>query len=64
MQCPNCNSELTATLYEEVNIHTRRKKSLASKVQGHFILENKLLWAWSEQLNKFIQNVNKNMRII
>ena len=35
------------------------KLSLASQVGGHFLLETKLLWAWSEQLNKFIQNVNK-----
>ena len=37
----------------------QKEKSLNSKVKGHFQLETKLLWAWSEQLNTFIQNVNK-----
>ena len=36
MQCPNCNSELTATLYEEVNIH------FCSACKGRLLNEQKL----------------------
>ena len=36
MQCPNCNSELTATLYEEVNIH------FCSGCKGRLLNEQKL----------------------
>ena len=33
--------------------------ALAAQLRGYFLLETKLLQEWSEKLNKFVQNVNK-----
>ena len=38
---------------------SRLKGRLNSDIQNSFLLETKLVWAWSENLNNFIQNVNQ-----
>ena len=38
--------------------------TLAAQLRGNLLLETKLLWAWSDQLHKFVQNINKKLIII
>ena len=52
-----------------MNIDTSKTTNYySSKIQNHFLLETQLVWAWSANLNNFIQNINKqyetNLRIL